>query len=101
MFNVSGTKPAPKPCNLCGPGSPPLNTGESSGSIATKLISGYFSFKTLPAPLNVPPVPTPAKNASIVFLQIAQLIQDQLLTHGHEDLLGSRIVVVQSNQTLL
>ena len=67
MFNVSGTKPAPKPCNLCGPGSPPLNTGESSGSIATKLISGYFSFKTLPAPLNVPPVPTPAKNASIVL----------------------------------
>ena len=65
VFNVSGTKPAPKPCNLCGPGSPPLNTGEASGSIATISMLGYFSFNTLPTPDNVPPVPTPAKKASI------------------------------------
>ena len=61
---MSGTKPAPKPCNLCGPGSPPLNTGEASGSIATISTLGY-SLKTLPTPDKVPPVPTPAKNASI------------------------------------
>jgi hypothetical protein len=37
----------PKPCNLCGPGSPPLNTGEASGSIATTSMLGY-SFSTGP-----------------------------------------------------
>lgn len=62
---MSGTKPAPKPCNLCGPGSPPLNTGEASGSIATISTLGYSFLKTLPTPDKVPPVPTPAKNASI------------------------------------
>ena len=45
---MSGTKPAPKPCNLCGPGSPPLNTGEASGSIATISTLGYSFLKTLP-----------------------------------------------------
>ena len=46
-------------------GSPPLNTGDASGSIATISTLGYFSFKTLPTPDKVPPVPTPAKKASI------------------------------------
>ena len=67
VFNVSGTNPAPKPCNLCGPGSPSLSTGDASGSIATISISGYCCLKTLPTPDNVPPVPTPAKKASIVL----------------------------------
>ncbi len=65
---MPGINPAPKPCNLCGPGSPPLNTGEASGSIATISMLGYSFFRTLPTPDNVPPVPTPARNASIVFL---------------------------------
>ena len=36
-------------------------TGDPSGSIATISTLGYFSFKTLPTPDSVPPVPTPAK----------------------------------------
>lgn len=79
MSNVSGTKPAPKPCNLCGPGSPPLNTGEASGSIATISMLGYFSFNTLPTPDNVPPVPTPAKKHQFLYLRIVQQVLGQLL----------------------
>ena len=36
------------------------NTGDVSGSTATTLIDGFCSFKYLPVPEMVPPVPTPA-----------------------------------------
>ena len=48
----------------CSPGSPPLITGDSAGSMAMILISGHFSFKYLPVPINVPPVPVPKIKAS-------------------------------------
>ena len=35
VLSTLGTKPAPMPWILCGPGSPPLSTGESVGSTAT------------------------------------------------------------------
>jgi hypothetical protein len=44
---------------LWGPGLPPERTGLSDGSTATILISGFCSRKYLPAPVIVPPVPTP------------------------------------------
>ena len=37
-----GTNPAPMPWILCGPGLPPLMTGESAGSTASALKSGFF-----------------------------------------------------------
>ena len=64
MFNTSGTNPAPIPWILCGPGLPPERTGESFGSTAITSMSGNFSFSTSPVPVTVPPVPTPAINAS-------------------------------------
>src|SRR5699024_655918 len=66
VSNVSGTNPAPSPCSLCGPDSPPESTGESDGSSAYTFVFGLFSFNTCPTPVTVPPVPTPAMNASIV-----------------------------------
>ena len=61
--STSGTKPAPMPWILCGPGWPPERTGESSGSTATILSDGRRGFSTWPTPVMVPPVPTPATNA--------------------------------------
>ena len=53
-------KPAPMPWILCGPGRPPDSTGEVSGSTAITCTSGLRSFRNEPAPVIVPPVPTPA-----------------------------------------
>jgi cysteine synthase len=78
----SGTNPAPKPCNLCGPGSPPLSTGDASGSIATISISGYCCLKTLPTPDNVPPVPTPG--AGFVPDTLNTDIYDSIIKVGNE-----------------
>ncbi len=64
---MPGINSASNPCILCGLGSPPLNTGEASGYIETISMLGYYFFRTLPTPDNVPPVTTPARNASIVF----------------------------------
>ena len=61
------------PWILCGPGLPPLITGDSAGSTATTLIPGFCSFKNLPAPEIVPPVPTPATKMSIFPLVCAQI----------------------------
>ena len=55
----SGTKPAPMPWILCGPGWPPERTGESSGSTATIRSDGLRGLSTWPTPVMVPPVPTP------------------------------------------
>src|SRR4051812_50095556 len=63
-FITAGTKPAPIPWILCGPGSPPDSTGEDSGSTATTYTSGLRSLSLSPAPVIVPPVPTPATKAS-------------------------------------
>ncbi len=48
----------------CGPALPPLNTGESAGSTAAMYTALFFSFKKRPAPVMVPPVPTPATKAA-------------------------------------
>ena len=58
--------PAPMPWILWGPGAPPLMTGDSAGSTATTRMAGFFSFRYLPTPLIVPPVPTPATKTSIL-----------------------------------
>ena len=52
------------PWILCGPGSPPESTGELFGSTATTCRSGLRSFSRSPAPVIVPPVPTPATSTS-------------------------------------
>ncbi len=59
-----GMKPAPMPWILCGPGLPPLITGESTGSTATHWKDGFFCLIISPTPVIVPPVPTPATSAS-------------------------------------
>ena len=59
VSRISGTKPAPMPWILCGPGWPPESTGESSGSTATICRPGLRGFSTWPTPVMVPPVPTP------------------------------------------
>jgi hypothetical protein len=41
-------------------------TGDSAGSTATTRMAGFFSFRYLPTPLIVPPVPTPATKTSIL-----------------------------------
>ena len=58
--STGGTKPAPMPWILCGPGRPPDSTGLLAGSTATTLRSLFRSFRNEPAPVIVPPVPTPA-----------------------------------------
>ena len=40
-----GTNPAPMPCILCGPGFPPLSTGDSAGSTATVRRVGFTLFR--------------------------------------------------------
>ena len=56
--------PAPMPWILCGPGGPPDRTGEALGSTAITRQRWLRDFSTSPAPVIVPPVPTPATNAS-------------------------------------
>ena len=56
---MDGAKPAPIPCIGCGPGAPPLNTGDNSGSTANTLRLGKCVFKTSATPVICPPVPTP------------------------------------------
>jgi hypothetical protein len=46
VFQIDGTNPAPKPCNGCGDGLPPLNTGDNSGSTANTFNEGNFCFTT-------------------------------------------------------
>ncbi len=58
-------KPAPIPWILCGPGWPPEMTGEWTGSTATMRTAGLRAFQTLPTPVMVPPVPTPATKMSM------------------------------------
>jgi len=62
---MPGINPAPIPCILCGAGFPPDNTDDFEGSTATTFISDLNSFNFFPIPDKVPPVPTPATNASI------------------------------------
>ena len=56
---MEGIKPAPIPCNGCGDGAPPLNTGDNSGSTANTFKPGHFAFNTSATPVICPPVPTP------------------------------------------
>ena len=58
FLRISGTKPAPIPWILCGPGLPPESTGLSTGSTATILNDGFFGLMYSPTPVSVPPVPT-------------------------------------------
>ena len=60
VSRVLGTNPAPIPWILCGPGCPSERTGDPFGSTAITSTLGFFSFRYLPTPLIVPPVPTPA-----------------------------------------
>ena len=74
---IPGTKPAPMPWILCGPGWPPDRTGESSGSTATIFTDGFFAFSTWPTPVMVPPVPTPEmtmSTAPLVSFQISSAV---------------------------
>ena len=64
MLSTAGTKPAPMPWSLCGPGAPPERTGEASGSSAMILTEGFFAFSTSPTPVIVPPVPMPETTKS-------------------------------------
>jgi hypothetical protein len=44
-FVLPGMNPAPIPWILCGPGAPPLRTGDSLGSTATVTTSGFWDRK--------------------------------------------------------
>ena len=48
--STAGTKPAPMPWILCGPGSPPESTGEDFGSTATTCSCGLRSLSLSPRP---------------------------------------------------
>jgi hypothetical protein len=62
---LSGTKPAPMPWMRCGPGGPPDSTALAAGSTAMILTAPGCAFvSACPMPVIVPPVPTPATNAS-------------------------------------
>ena len=64
VSRISGTNPAPMPCNGCGPFAPPESTGEAAGSTAMIWTSGLRSLSTWPTPVMVPPVPTPETTMS-------------------------------------
>ena len=57
-------KPAPMPWIGCGPGWPPLSTGDSAGSTAKTLRFGQTFLSTSAQPVMWPPVPTPVMIAS-------------------------------------
>mmetsp|Transcript_3064 Transcript_3064/g.6978 ORF Transcript_3064/g.6978 Transcript_3064/m.6978 type:complete len:207 (-) Transcript_3064:421-1041(-) len=61
-----GTKPAPMPWILWGPGAPPERTADSLGSIAMVLRALFLPFRNLVVPVMVPPVPTPPMKTSIL-----------------------------------
>ena len=63
------------PWIACRPGLPPASTGDRAGSTATMRTSGSSCFSTSPTPVIVPPVPTPATNASSRPLGVAQDLQ--------------------------
>ncbi len=54
-----GMKPAPMPWMGCGPGAPPLMTGDLTGSTANTFSFGQRFFSTSPHAVMWPPVPTP------------------------------------------
>src|ERR1039457_1227164 len=56
---MAGTKPAPSPWSLCGPGCPPERIGEPAGSTAISLNDALRGLMTSPMPVMVPPVPIP------------------------------------------
>ena len=65
VSSTSGTKPAPMPWILCGPGWPPREhrrVRRLDGHDAAR--SGLRSLSTSPTPVTVPPVPTPATKTS-------------------------------------
>mmetsp|Transcript_9867 Transcript_9867/g.25136 ORF Transcript_9867/g.25136 Transcript_9867/m.25136 type:complete len:205 (-) Transcript_9867:354-968(-) len=64
VLSTPGTKPAPMPWILCGPGWPPESTGDSVGSTATTCTPPFTLFRYSPAPVMVPPVPMPATRMS-------------------------------------
>ena len=75
---MEGTKPAPMPWILCGPGWPPESTGEASGSTAIIFTEALRLLSTWPTPVMVPPVPTPAITASTlpsVSFQISSAVE--------------------------
>ncbi len=63
-LRTGGTKPAPMPWILCGPGTRPESTAEVAGSTATTCSFGLRSLRTSPTPVIVPPVPTPQTRTS-------------------------------------
>ena len=63
-FSTAGTKPAPIPWMRCGPGLRPDSTAEDCGSTAMICAWGLAALITSPAPVIVPPVPTPATSTS-------------------------------------
>mmetsp|Transcript_17445 Transcript_17445/g.49058 ORF Transcript_17445/g.49058 Transcript_17445/m.49058 type:complete len:236 (-) Transcript_17445:61-768(-) len=72
-LSTSGTKPAPMPWILCGPGCPPESTGDSLGSTATTCTAGFIALRYSPHPVTVPPVPTPHTRMSTVPLESFQI----------------------------
>mmetsp|Transcript_8328 Transcript_8328/g.21495 ORF Transcript_8328/g.21495 Transcript_8328/m.21495 type:complete len:290 (+) Transcript_8328:313-1182(+) len=69
-----GTKPAPMPWILCGPGLPPERTGLSVGSTAKTFRSELSGLRYCAQPVIVPPVPTPPtrkSNLPLVSFQIS------------------------------
>ena len=61
------------PWILCGPGRPPESTADVAGSTAITLTSLSRSFRNEPAPVIVPPVPTPGDE--VVDLAVHRLPQ--------------------------
>ncbi len=67
VLRISGIKPAPIPCILCGPAVPPPKTAEDAGSTAIDTIEGSFSLSVSEVPVIVPPVPTAATKISTLL----------------------------------
>mmetsp|Transcript_8454 Transcript_8454/g.24168 ORF Transcript_8454/g.24168 Transcript_8454/m.24168 type:complete len:228 (-) Transcript_8454:338-1021(-) len=80
VSKISGTKPAPMPWILCGPGLPPDRTGLSEGSTATTLKPLFWDFRYRAQPVTVPPVPTPDTKASTVPAVSRQISGPVVLT---------------------
>ena len=72
-FSTLGTKPAPMPWILCGPGRPPDSTADALGSTATTRQREFRDLSISPAPVIVPPVPTPATNTSTLPSSASQI----------------------------
>ncbi len=78
------------------------STGESFGSTATTLISGFLDLSSFPVPLSVPPVPTPATKISRFIPETLDTsVYDEVITVKSEDAFETGRLIAETEGILV